>query len=149
MRAASGGGPTGTVEALQTVLAAEHAAVHLWAAIGARTTSEADPGSAAEAASRHAVHRQRRDSVSESLRARGAAPVGAAAAYELPPLGDREGARAAGLLVEQRCAQAYSALVVRSRGRLRGWAIDALVDSSTATAFWGGRPESFPGAPEL
>ncbi len=138
-----------TIEALQTLLAAEHAAVHLWAAIGARSASAADPTGSERAGARHAVHRQRRDELSEALRGRGAEPVAAAAAYDLPPLGDPDRALAAGLLVEQRCSEAYAALVARSDGRLRGWAIEALVDSAATAASWGGGPESFPGTPDL
>ena len=73
------------VDALQTALAAEHAAVYVYGALGARTSESASPLLFAEVADAYATHRAWRDLLVRRLADAGAQPTPAAAIYELPP----------------------------------------------------------------
>lgn len=137
------------LQPLQATLAAEHAAAHLFGVLAAQTSQAEQPDRFATASARHAVHLGRRDSLVDQLRAREATPVAAAAAYEIPALDSPELVLTAGRLVEERCLAVYAALVAGSTGRLRVWAVEALVESSEAVLAWGAAPQSFPGADEL
>ena len=72
------------LDALQTALAAEHAALHVYGALGARTSISATPGLYAELVAAHDAHRDLRDELTERIREAGAEPVAAEPAYELP-----------------------------------------------------------------
>ncbi len=71
-------------EALQTALAAEHAALHVYGALGASTSASASPGLFAELTASYAEHRARRDLLTARVLDQGGEPVAAEAAYELP-----------------------------------------------------------------
>ena len=138
------------VGALQTALAAEHAALHLYGVYGARTSQSADPALYAAVTAGYRAHRARRDQLRLSIADLGAEPVAAAATYEVPPglVGARHVSRAA-LATERSCAETYAALVAQTVGTQRRWAGDALIEVATQELRVGGRPEAFPGAPEL
>lgn len=137
------------LEALQRTLAAEHAAVHLLGLLGAQTSQSAQPERFALVVARHAVHRGRRDQLVEAVRAQGAEPVAAEAAYQLPSVETPARVARVGVELERDCAAVYAALVGASVDDGRQWALDALVESALAALEWGGTPESFPGAAEL
>jgi Domain of unknown function (DUF4439) len=137
------------VDALQTVLTLEHAAVELYGLLGGQTSQTADPARHGLITARFAVHRERRDDVVAALRRRDAVPVPAAPAHSWPPTGTPEQADAAALDLEHRCAGAYALLVNFSETALRRWAVAALGESALAELAWGGQPASFPGADEL
>ena len=82
------GGTVSAVDALQTVLALEHAAVELYGLLGGQTSQTADPARHGLITARFAVHRERRDDVVAALRRRDAVPVPAAPAYTWPPTRD-------------------------------------------------------------
>lgn len=136
--------------ALQDSLAAEHAAIHLLAALGGVTSTGAEPGLRAVITAQHRAHRGRREYLTTTLRGLGIDPVPAASAYALPPdMGSPTEVRTSGLECERRCAGAYAALVGQSTDDVRTWAAAALAESAVALTQWGAPAEPFPGAPEL
>ena len=137
-------------KALQATLAAEHAAVHLLAVLGGVTSASSAPSLHALVSARHARHRERREHLLVTLRNLGADPVAARPSYAYPEdLSGPGPVRTAGRDVEDRCAQAYAALVASSTDEIRAWATSSLTESSVSLLDWRGAPEPFPGAPEL
>jgi Domain of unknown function (DUF4439) len=138
------------LEALQDTLSAEHAALHLYGLYGGRTSQSAAPALFETLQDGHGVHRARRDQLRLMIADLGADPVAAGAAYD-EPAGLRSApqvARAA-RATEQACAETYAAMVARTSGRHRRWAATALTEAAVQQLRLGGRPEAFPGAPEL
>lgn len=139
-----------TIESLQATLAAEHAAIFLYGDAGAHTSQSAEPDLFGTVSMLYRTHRARRDQLRLLLADRGATPVAAAATYVLPAQLTTPGAvRRQALRTEQRCAEVYAALVANTAGPDRDWAISALTEAAAARILLGGRPETFPGAPEL
>ncbi|WP_110238803.1 DUF4439 domain-containing protein [Nocardioides gilvus] len=139
-----------TTSALQDSLGAEHATVHLFAALGGITSVADDPVLHALLTARHRAHRGRREYLTSVLRGLGVDPVAAQSAYLLPTdLSTATAVRASGTESERRCAQTYAALVGQSTDDVRTWAIAALTESAVALTQWGAPAEPFPGAPEL
>ncbi|MFP5252858.1 MAG: ferritin-like domain-containing protein [Actinomycetes bacterium] len=138
------------LEALQTALAGEHAAVYAYGVLGGRVSASAEPVLSAALRAAHDVHRVRRDQLTAMVRAAGEDPVAAAVSYELPNRADtaRRCRRAAGAL-EQRCAGVYAAVVGSTARANRQWAIDALTDAAVRGLAFGVEPTPWPGAPEL
>lgn len=131
------------VEALQTALAAEHAALFVYATLGARTPEDQTAlRTAVEEA--YDAHRRRRDDLEQRVREAGGDPVAAEATYALP--GGAVAAAAGDL--EDGCAQAYAWLVAQTVGRDRRWAVEALTDAAVRVLAFRGSPEIFPGAGE-
>ena len=137
------------VEPLQTTLAAEHAAVHLYAVLGAQTSQSAQPALYDALVEPYRQHRARRDQLVALVSDTGSQPVAAAPAYDLPPLGDVTRVRRAALEVEDSCAATYAAMVATTSGPTRRWAVTALTDSAVRLLALGGAPGPFPGAPDL
>ncbi len=139
-----------TVEALQTALAAEHAALHLYGVLGARTSESGQGPLFAEVSDAYATHRAWRDLLTRRLLDQGAAPTPAAATYELPttPSTPRGVVRAAAAL-EERCAETYAYVVANTAGEDRRWAVAALTRSAVRQVAFGGSPGPLPGAPDL
>lgn len=150
---AAGTTAAGTVAALQTTLAAEHAAVWVLGALGGRTSASRSRQLYDAVSAAYVAHRARRDQLTSVLRDLGTEPVASEAAYDLPrPIdgpgpSDRQLAGAA-LQVEQRCATTYAFLVAQTSGRDRGWAIRALNETAVRELAFRGTPEMFPGAGE-
>jgi hypothetical protein len=140
---------TAETDALQTTLAAEHAAVYVYGLLGSRTsqTAEAPLYDALRAA--YEAHRERRDALIGEIAALGATPVAAAPAYTPPPgLDTTDGRYAAALTLEQGCAATYAALVGETSGARRLEAIGLLDDAAARELSFRGTPEIFPGADE-
>jgi hypothetical protein len=139
-----------TLEALQATLTAEHAALHLYGLYGGRTSQSTAPALFEALQDGYRAHRGRRDQLRLMISDLGAVPVAAGAAYDEPE-GLRSPARvaAAALGTERACAETYTALVAETAGRQRRWALTALVEAAQLQLRLGGRPEAFPGAPEL
>lgn len=134
------------VDALQRALADEHAALHVYGALGARTSMSATPELLAELTATYEAHRTRRDQLVERVRDHGATPVAAEAAYELPePLGTPTAVTRAALAVERRCEATYAWLVGQTSGADRRFAVTALTDSAVRALAYRGSPEIFPG----
>lgn len=134
--------PDPELEALQSALAAEHAAVFAYGVVGGRLGPD-DQG----AVDGFEAHRDLRDRLSALL---GSTAVAAEAAYSLPfPVtNDRQATRLA-REIEQRCAAVYAYVVGRTTGPLRMLAATALTDCALRSLAWGARPEAFPGLGDL
>lgn len=137
-------------EALQACLGAEHAAVHVLGVVGGQVSSSESPVTAARIRAAYTVHRARRDHLRTVLADLGETPVAAAPAYAVDT-GARTPAELAGvaLATETGCAEVYAQLTAHSSGETRGWAVEALVDTSVRMIDLGGAPDAWPGLPEL
>jgi hypothetical protein len=138
------------VQALQETLAGEHAAVYVFGVLGARLSASAQPDLLGRVVAAYGVHRQRRDRLTAMVRTMGADPVAAEVSYVLPNEA-RTAAQldAAALVTERRCASVYAQAVGSTSRAERRWAVEALTDAAVRQLGFGGRPDAFPGVPEL
>lgn len=135
------------VDALQTALAAEHAAVYVYGALGAQTSQSAQPAVFAALTDAYTVHRDRRDELAAALLALDAVPAVAAPAYELPAdLGSVEAVTTRAVELEVACAATYAFVVGSTTGAQRRWAVTALTDAAVRQVALGGAPQDLPGA---
>ena len=140
---------TAELDALQTTLAAEHAAVYVFGLIGSRTSETAEPALYTALRAAYDAHRDSRDALIGEIAALGATPSPAAAAYTPPSgLDTPDGRYAAALALEQACADTYGALVGSTSGARRAEAIGLLDDAAARELSFRGTPEIFPGADE-
>ena len=138
------------VDALQVALAAEHAALYVYGALGARTSQSATPVLFAEVSDAYTTHRAWRDLLTSRLVDVGAEPTPAAATYELPATAPTPtGVARAAAEVEERCATTYAYVVANTADADRAWAIGALTRSATRRVAFGAAPEALPGAADL
>ena len=138
------------LEALQQTLAGEHAAVYVYRALAGRVSASAEPTLAGRLGSAYTTHRGRRDQLTTMVRAAGGDPVAADVSYELPnpsrtPAQQTDGA----LVTEERSAEVYASMVGNTARVNRQWALEALTDAAVRQLSFGGRPDAFPGLPEL
>nr|WP_246416058.1 ferritin-like domain-containing protein [Nocardioides luti] len=132
---------------MQTALAAEHAAVYVYGALGGQTSQAGSPTFYAAIAAAYTEHRARRDLVTRELRDLGATPVAAEPAYALPTgIDTPAGVTRAALALERGCATTYAATVAGTVGPRRRWAIGALTDAAVRELAFGGRPQDLPGS---
>lgn len=137
---------TSRIDALQTALAGEHAAVYLYGVLGGRTSRTDSPRLYAAIRAAYTHHRSRRDHLTGLLADAGAVPTPAAGGYAIPPGIDRpRGARAAALAIEQAAAATYAFLVGEVVGDERAWATAALTDAAVRSLGFGGAAEPLPG----
>ncbi|HEY3682301.1 MAG TPA: ferritin-like domain-containing protein [Streptosporangiaceae bacterium] len=130
------------VKALQTALAAEHAAVYGYGVVGAHG------GDAyARAANRDwNVHRDHRDQLIALLQQRHAQPVGSRAGYALPfNVSDPKSAARLAAHLEDGVAAAYLQVVAVTDTKLRSFGARMLRDATLRGARWGGSTAAFPG----
>ncbi|UAL28801.1 ferritin-like domain-containing protein [Nocardioides rotundus] len=138
------------VDALQHTLAAEHAAVYVYGALGGMTSQASAAALYATLTEGYDAHRTRRDALVAQLGRRGERPVAAEAVYDLPADLAGEGqVRRAARSVERACAETYAALVSETTGDLRSGALAALAESALRELDLGAEPQHFPGVPEL
>jgi Domain of unknown function (DUF4439) len=136
--------PSGTeLAALQTALAAEHAAIYGYGVVGAHLAG----GDRTAAGAAYRGHRRRRDELTATIRAARAEPEPAAAAYTLPfEIDSASDARRLATRIEDGIAQAYAALVAASAQRgLRELGAAALGEAAVAVARWSRDTTAFPG----
>ncbi|WP_408899038.1 DUF4439 domain-containing protein [Nocardioides sp. R1-1] len=134
------------VAALQTTLAAEHAAVFVYGALGGQTSQSGSPALYAAVTSAYAVHRARRDQLTARVRTVGAVPVAAEPGYALPDdLGTPAGVAARARALEESAAATYAYLVASTTADDRAWAIEALIDAAVRGLGFGARPDRLPG----
>ncbi|WP_432491712.1 DUF4439 domain-containing protein [Kineococcus auxinigenes] len=131
----------GGVAALQAVLAGEHAAVWCYGLVAGRLVDE--PRARALAAA--VAHRAVRDDLTGTLRARGAEPVGAQAAYDAAAP-TAEAARLLAASVEERLTAVYADLAAASRAD-RALAAAGVLRTAGAARGWGGTTVNLPGLP--
>lgn len=133
------------LKAAQAALAAEHAAVYGYAALGGRL----DGKRGTEATAAYDGHRARRDALVRTVRDLGGAPVAADAAYALPfAVRDPASAVRLAAVLEDRIAGVYSDLVRATDGALRREAAGALREAAVRAVRWRGTGVAFPGLPE-
>lgn len=133
-------------EALQVVLAAEHAAVFVLGALGGQTSQSASPALYSAVTAAYGVHLTRRDELVAMLTDAGAEPTPAAPGYQLPAeLGSPGAVSARALQLEQAAAETYAYLVASTTGETRAWGVQALLDAAVRGLGFGGRPEQLPG----
>jgi Domain of unknown function (DUF4439) len=132
-----------TLEALQAVLAGEHACVYGYGALGPHA-GEQDRSTVNAAYDAHVF---RRDMLTELIRARSAEPVAALPAYAVPFLvHDASSARRLAGLLEERLTVLYADLIAVSTNiALREASSGALLDTAVLAARWTGRTSPLPG----
>jgi uncharacterized protein DUF4439 len=125
---------SGVLEAMQAALAAEHAAIFGYAVAGAHLAG-AELAAAREA---DVAHRDRRDALAAAVRSRGADPVTAQPAYQVPvPVTGRVQAVTLAATVEEATAAAWRYLVAAADAAdLRGTAVAALTDAAVRATRW-------------
>lgn len=137
---------TGPAEALQTALAAEHAAVFVYGALGGQTSQSEAPTLYAAIVDAYLTHRDRRDRLTSRIEGDGREPVAAEPGYELPAdLSTPTAVAGRALALERACAATYAFVVASTRDDDRRWAIDALLDTAVRELAFGGEPERLPG----
>ena len=130
------------VAALQAALAAENSAVYGYGVAGAHLAG----GKRAAAVRNWVAHQAARDALTAMLVARGAQPVAAAAAYELPfDVHSATAAVALATLLEDRLSAAYLGLVGLSDPALRAFGARAVRTAALRAADWRGSTLAFPG----
>jgi hypothetical protein len=138
-------GEAGALEAVQTALAAEHAAVYGYGVVGGKI----DGARRKEARAAYDAHRARRDDLVRTVRDLGATPRAAAAGYALPfAVSDAASAVRLAAELEERVAGAYADLVRATSGARRRAAADALRDTAVRAVRWRGGSVAFPGLAE-
>lgn len=139
-----------TQDALQEVLAAEHAAMFVLAALGGATSGSSEPLLRAALDDAFEAHRSSRDELRTRIRALGGQPIPAAAAYDLPSGLDRPvRVTAAALAVERRYAATCAEAVAETSGDDRARVVAALDEAAVRELSFGGKPVAFPGLDEL
>lgn len=130
-------------EALQAVVAGEHAAVYAYGVVGGRVRTETDRRAARAG---WETHRSRRDAAT-ALLVEAQAPVPPPApAYDLGGQVSSPGqARELAARVELATCGPYADLVGASEPARRHLAASWLASSAAASVAWGGEPTSFPG----
>ncbi|WP_374456507.1 ferritin-like domain-containing protein [Nocardioides sp.] len=138
------------LDALQTTLADEHAALYVYGVLGARTSQAAAPQLYDALTTAFRRHRSRRDQLRAMVTEAGGEPVAAAPAYDVElPVQGVERIRAAALAIEVDGVETLLALVAQSSGAVREWALTEATWSATWQLELGGEPQAWPGAPEL
>ena len=138
------------LDALQATLTDEHAAVYTYGVLGARTSQATSPALFETLTAGYRRHRARRDQLRLMVRDAGGDPVAAEVAYDLDGLLLRPAqiARAAADL-EAGSVEVLLALVARSSGSVREWALTEATWSAVWQVELGGTAQTWPGAPEL
>lgn len=137
---------SGPTDALQTALAAEHAAVFVYGALGGQTSQSDNPTQYAAVTDAYVTHRGRRDRLITMIEAGGHDPVAAEPGYDLPAdLSTPTAVADRALALERACAATYVFVVASTTDEARKWAVDALLDTAVRELGFGGKPERLPG----
>jgi hypothetical protein len=143
-RAGDATGPV--IAALQSALIAEQAASYGYGVVGARLPQRS--AEQALATADWVAHMRARDQLSALITARGATPVPAAVAYQLPePVHTPAAAEALAATLEDRVAQAYLGLVALPDSGLRSLGAQQVRAAALRAEAWRGSTEAFPGLP--
>ncbi|HEY7262436.1 MAG TPA: ferritin-like domain-containing protein [Trebonia sp.] len=134
--------PQEPLQALQTALAAEHAAVYGYGVAGAMLTGHDQ----AKARTDWTAHQEARDTLHAMIVKLGATPVAASAAYKLPfAVHDARSARRLAAALEDGVTQAYLGLVAATDMTLRAFGALAMQPPANRAADWRGSTVAFPG----
>jgi len=132
---AQGSGPIGddAIAALQTALAAEHAALWSYGLVAAYDTD-----ASTAVATMITSHQSIRDTAANLIVQGGATPVGPQPAYTSPkPVSDVASALGLALTIESDCADAWRAVIGSTdESTLRGTALSALTDAAMRMVTW-------------
>lgn len=132
--------------ALQSVLAAEHAAIFLHSTLGARISRSAQPALHDALGAAYRAHQQRRSRLMARLEQLGEDPVPAEPGYRIPAdLTAPPAVRRRALRLERDCAAAYAHLVATTTDADRELGITWLLDAATRELDFGGTPRRLPG----
>ncbi len=132
------------VEAMNTTLSGEHAAIYAYGVIGGRLDIDSQPVS--EATDAIEAHRPRRDGLTALIEAGDSEPVAAEPGYLLPTeVVDVADARTTAQKVEDRSGVLYATLAATADGPIRAFAVDALIDSAIRGLAWGAPGSALPG----
>jgi hypothetical protein len=119
----------------EPALAAEHAAIFGYGALGAHL----DPSgpAATQARSAETVHRQRRDALVTRLATGGTTPGPADPVYALPfPVTDQASALRLAVRLEESTGAIWRAVLPQTTGEERMLALNALVDTAVRATSW-------------
>jgi len=134
------------VDALQRTLAAEHAAIFVLGALGARAAALPAVQLRTALSAAYDEHLARRNHLRPVIAATGEHPVAAEPAYRLPTrLSTEQQIAAEALRVQRACVATYAALVAQTAGAGRRWALEAMTQTALTEADFGGRPQALPG----
>jgi hypothetical protein len=134
------------VAALQHALAAEQAASYGYGVVGAHLTAGSAAGNTA--GTDWIAHMRARDQLTQLISARGATPVAAAVAYELPfPVTSADAAARLAATIEDGVARAYLVLVGLPEAGLRSFGAGQVRAAALRAQSWSGSTEAFPGLP--
>lgn len=134
------------LDALQSTLAAEHAALFVVGYLGAQTSESAQPELFDILTGSYAAHRSLRDELAARVRASGNDPIVAAAAYDVVDVGgDAALISQRALELERACSAAYGFLVASSPSAERRFAVEALIETALREVALGGQPRLLPG----
>lgn len=129
------GNSTTSMAIWQQVLAGEHAAIYAYGVLGAQLKERLRPV-AEQVESRH---RARRDLLTAAINSGGGDPVPAASSYQVPyDVTDNASALRLGVLVEQRTATQWCALLPLLSGSPRRTGLNALIDCAMQATIWSG-----------
>lgn len=143
--------PEETLQALQAVMAAEHAALWAYGLVAAY-----DPAVQGTVTTMVTSHQGVRDTAANLIVQGGATPVGPAPAYTTPvTLTNAKSALQLALVIETDCSQAWYGVVgATDDSTLRGTALSALTDCAMRMVTWRQTADDtvvtvpFPGAPD-
>jgi hypothetical protein len=134
------------IAVLQDALAAEQAAGYGYGVVGAHLPQGSAKQSAATAD--WVAHLRVTDELIGMISARGGQPAPAAVAYQLPePVQTVAAAVALAVLLEDRVAQAYLAVVALPDSGLRSFGAQQVRAAALRAAAWRGATQAFPGWP--
>jgi hypothetical protein len=143
-QAGGAGSATAALDALQTALSAENAAVYGYGIIGAHLAGP----QRVTATAGWVAHQVSRDELEKLVRARGGEPGPAAVAYRLPArVQTAAQARSLAVILEDRVSAAYLGLVALSDLALRQQGARQMTQAALRAASWRGTTVSFPGLP--
>jgi hypothetical protein len=132
------------IAALQSALAAEHAAVYGYGVAGAVLSGAVQ----AEARSDWMAHQVARDTLEAMVTKLGATPVAASAAYRLPfPVTSATAARRLAATLENGVTRAYLGVVAVDDPAVRSFAARAMQTAASRATSWSGTTVAFPGMP--
>ncbi len=135
------------VDSLQACLAAEHATLYGYGALGGRLAGVA-PGSTWQelASASYVEHRDQRDRLVGAVRGLDAEPVVAQVSYATPFVLDGiDDCRRLARLLETRCAATYADAVAQTLAETRALLARALQASAVRATRWGAAVTAFPG----
>lgn len=137
-------------DALQDLVASEHAAVAVLAILGARADTKTAPSLRAALGAEWAVHRSRRDALTTLLTASGATPAAADPDYTPPgPSGTPEQVRSTARALLAGLTAGYAGAVARTVGEVRAWAVTTQSAQALAEVDLGADATPLPGAADL